>query len=470
MRMLGTSEYGLYILIGSLVSYLTVLDFGLNNTIVRFVAKHRAESDRSGEASFLATVMLLYVTIAGLAVVVGAVIYMNLDTIFRNSLSPEQLGKAKIMYVMLVFSVAVALPGGAYGAICNGYERFVFPRLTNVVRYLVRSVAVVGVLWLGGRAISIVVIDMVLNVTTIAMNAYYVRTKVEVRLDFKRVDKSLIKGILGYSVWIFLLSVISQFQWQTGQVVLGILSGTKPVAVYGVGVMLGTYYGAFSTAVSSLFLPRATRMVTNFSSDQELTDVMTRIGRLSLIVLLYILGGFVLFGREFIHLWVGEEFRDSWLVALLIMMGYTIPLVQSFANAILEAKAILSFKALLYLAMAIVGTIFGAFLVPRFGPIGMIVGSVSSWMAAQIVLNIYYSKVLNLGIIRFFRDTQRGILISFASITIGFGFIPLPIEMTWVNLLMKGIIYSAAYVFLMFIYAMNSSEKNLVLGQFKNNR
>ena len=43
LRMMGQSEYGLYSLVASVVSYLTVLDLGLGNAIVRYTAKFRAE-------------------------------------------------------------------------------------------------------------------------------------------------------------------------------------------------------------------------------------------------------------------------------------------------------------------------------------------------------------------------------------------------------------------------------------------
>ena len=101
--------------------------------------------------------------------------------------------------------------------------------------------------------------------------------------------------------------------------ILGVVSGTTAVAIYGVGIMLGTYYGAFSTAISSVFLPRATQMTALEASGEELTLMMVRIGRFSLITLLMILGGFLLYGQQFILLWVGKTYQNSWLVALIIM-------------------------------------------------------------------------------------------------------------------------------------------------------
>ena len=43
LRMMGKSEYGLYSLAASIVAYLTILDLGFGNAIVRYTAKFRAE-------------------------------------------------------------------------------------------------------------------------------------------------------------------------------------------------------------------------------------------------------------------------------------------------------------------------------------------------------------------------------------------------------------------------------------------
>ena len=44
-RMLGQAEYGLYSLIGSIISYLTVLDFGLGNAIIIYTTKYKGKKE-----------------------------------------------------------------------------------------------------------------------------------------------------------------------------------------------------------------------------------------------------------------------------------------------------------------------------------------------------------------------------------------------------------------------------------------
>src|SRR5690606_20228247 len=119
IRTLGDSEYGLYILVGSIIAYLGLMNLGINNATVRYVAKYKALKDKESEGIFLSTTMWLYLIISILIIFIGIGIYFNLDSIFAKSLSPNEISKVKIMFVILVFNMAVALPGGTYFAICG---------------------------------------------------------------------------------------------------------------------------------------------------------------------------------------------------------------------------------------------------------------------------------------------------------------------------------------------------------------
>ncbi len=460
---LGDSEYGLYTLIGSLIGYISVLDFGLNNTIVRFVSKYRALEDKKGEQNFLATTMLIYAVISFLIVLFGVILFYNLNDIFKK-LTPDELYKAKIMFVILIFNLAITLPGGAFSAISNAYERFVFPRAIEISKYILRSVMLVMILLMGSDSIGIVILDTIVNLVAISINAYYVFKFLHIKMKLTEVDKSLIKQIFNYSFWIFIFAMVGQFQWRSGQVILGVVSGTKDVAIYGVGIMLGTYYGAFSTAISSVFLPRATQMTVLNASSEELTTAMIRIGRFSLITLMMIFGGFLLYGQQFIHLWVGDTYKISWAIALIIMFSYTLPLIQSFANSILESKSLFSFKAKTYITLIVLGTVLGAFLVKPFGVLGLIVGTTLGWLLSQIIMNFYYSKKLKLEILRFFKEVAHRLLPTFLVVVlIGYVINYLP-GMGWFNLLLKILMFCVVFCIMIYKFGMNRSEKDVFLS------
>lgn len=459
---LGDAEYGLYTLIGAFVGYISVLDLGLNNTIIRFVAKYRAEKNKEGEENFLAITMLIYIVISLVVVLSGVVMYYNLGTVFSNSLTLSELGKAKVMFVILIFNLAITLPGGAFTAICSGYEHFVYPRAINIGRYVVRSAMVVALLIAGGDAIGLVILDTIMNLLVIFFNGFYVLKKLKVVFKLHRFELFLVKEIFSYSIWIFVFALVNQFQWKVGQVVLGSLTDTTTVAIYAVGIMLGTYYGAFSTAVSSVFLPRATKMIVNESSSEDLTLMMIKIGRISFLILLLILGGFILFGEDFVNLWVGNEYKDSWFIALIIMLAYTVALVQSFAHLILEAKSKFSFKAIVYIFFLSLGTLLGAFLVKDYGVKGMVIGTTIGWVVSQIIMNYYYYRVIKLKIGLFFLKLSHKIIPTFILIMV-LGYLITFITIDgWMGLILKVVCFLIIYSLLIYHLGTNKSEKEII--------
>ncbi|WP_430813429.1 lipopolysaccharide biosynthesis protein [Carboxylicivirga sp. RSCT41] len=470
IRMLQADEYGLYTLIGSFVGYLTLLDFGLNNTIVRFVAKYRAEGDAKGEAEFLGMSLIFYVVISTILVCIGIVFYYNLEWIFSKSMDPEQIDKAKIMVLILVFNLAVTLPGNSFQAISSGYEKFIFPRAASIIKYLIRSVTVVVILYYGAKAVEIVILDTVMNLLLIISNGFYVFKILKVKVSFKQIQKPMLYTVFSYSIWIFVFALVRQFQWKGGQMVLGIMTDTTTVAILAVGIMLGSYYGAFSSAITSVFLPRATKMAVDNASGEELTSMMIRIGRLSFFVLLYIFGAFLLYGKQFVLLWVGDEFTEAWQIALLIMIAYTVPLVQGFGNSILEAKAKLRFKAIIYVSFVVIGVLLGALLVPKYGATGMVAGNVIGWMISQNIMNFYYHKAIRINIIRFFKELVDKNLLSMAFIMlVGVGITMLPGD-GWMIFILKSALYSLTYFAVMYRFGMHVYEVDLIKSVIKRKR
>ena len=470
LNSLGKDQYGIYLTIGALTGTISLLDFGLNNTVVRFVAKYKAEKDKKGEENFLSTVLIIYSFISILVLITGSVFYNYFDLYFTK-MSADEVSMAKKMFVILIFNLAITLPGGAFTGICLGYEQFVFPKTLNIVRYLLRSSVVVAVLTVGGNAISLVIIDTIFNIIVILTTVSYVYFKLKTKFKIHSFEKSFVKEILKYSIWIFVFALVGVFQWKAGHWVLGSISKPSVLAIYGIGITLGTYYGAFSSAISSVFLPKATQMSVNNASGEDLTDMMIKIGRLSFIVLMFILTSFILFGRQFVFLWVGGELgykgsNQSWMIALMIMIAYTLPLVQNFGNSILEAKNKLSFKAMLYLVFMVIGTTVGGFLAKKYQAIGMISGSIGGWLIVQNVMNIYYHKIINLNIIRFFKELINKIVLALIfAVIIGYGINFIKGE-GWINLILKGGLFTVVFSFTMYFLGMLDYEKELFRKPF----
>lgn len=464
VRELGSSEYGLYTLIGAFIGYMSVLDLGINNTVVRFIAKYRANKNKDNESVFLGQVFLIYSLISIIISILGVIIYYNSATIFQDSLTIEEIEKSKIMIALLIFNIAITLPGGTFTGICNGYEKFVFPRTVNIIRYIIRSLLVVFFIYKGGKAISIIVIDTLLNILLILINIYYVKAHLKVKIKFEWLNKSIFKTIFSYSIWIFIFSLISQLFWKSGQMILGITQNTEVVAVFAIGIVLSGYFGAFAGAINSVFLPKATFMIENKSSRKELTNTFIKISRILAILLLFIYGGFILFGREFIILWIGKTYEDAFLISAIIMTAYLLPLIQNFANSIIEATGNFNFKAKVYFSTISLGIILGGYFSKDYSYWSIAIFYTIFWVISQIIMNWYFNFKLNINIPRFFKETfGKNIIVLLLSLISGYFINTLVNNNGWFYFGFKVSLFSIVYLGLTNFIVLNDFEKKLFL-------
>lgn len=464
ISMLGDEEYGLYTLIGAFVGYLSVLDLGLNNAIVRYVAQYKAENNKREEENFLAISLLIYLGIAVLIIGFGFLFYLNVENLFGDTLTSDQLERAKIMLLILILNIAFTLPGGAFTGICTGYESFVFPRWLDIIKYLFRVVLVFVILKFGAKAIGIVVLDTLLNLVVILLTGWFVFVKLKVTIKLHSFAWEYIKDIFGYSIWIFVFGLVYQFQWRTGQVILGTHLAPEVVAVYGVGVMLGIYFTTFGNIINRLILPKAVQSVYQKSSPEVLTQQLIKVSRISLFLLLFVFGGFVVLGQEFIELWVGETYQNAYYIAVGIMFVYILPIAQGYAHSILEAKKLLRFKTLSFLVACLLGMFLGAWLSYKYEELGMITGLLITLFVLQWgVMNIFYAKKLELHILNFFKKSFP--LFFMATIVILFSYLLFQnFDYSWISFVIKGLFFSL--IFLLMSLLILSKEEKAILFKF----
>jgi O-antigen/teichoic acid export membrane protein len=96
-----------------------------------------------------------------------------------------------------------------------------------------------------------------------------------------------LKEVSIYSFWLFLNAIMDRIYWSTGQFVLGMFKGAMVVAVYAIAIQLQGIYMSFSTAISGVFLPRITSMVTKGNDEKAISDIFIRIGRIQYIVMAF---------------------------------------------------------------------------------------------------------------------------------------------------------------------------------------
>lgn len=468
LRMMGQNEYGLYSLVASIISYLTVLDCGFGNAIIRYTAKFRAEHKIQEQYEMFGMFMVLYSVIGIVSFCIGMILYFNVEAIFESTLSNKELSEARIMILLMVFNVAFTFPMSIYGSIINAYEHFIFPRTINIIRIFLNTAIMVILLKYGYKAVAMVVVQTVFNILTLILNYIYCKYKLKIKLIFAKFKWSFLKEVSLYSFWIFLFIIMDRIYWGTGQFVLGALVGTTAVAIYAVAIQLQSMYMQFSNAIASLFLPKVTNMVTSNNDYKEISDLFIKTGRIQYSILAFILTGFICFGYKFIILWAGPEYSESYIITLIFFIPLTVPLIQNLGITILQARNQMVFRSVIYICIALVSLILQILFTKKWGPIGCAIAVSSALVIGQIIImNIYYAKVQHLDIRKFWKEIFK---MSATPLFIGFFAIIMthlyPIN-SWLDLIIYILTYSLLYIPIFYRFSMNDYERSLVSEPLK---
>ena len=463
---IGQADYGLYTLTTSVMAYF-LIDFGLENAVVKFLSRYRATGDAKGMARFLGLVQKMYLLLDAGILVGLAVAYLFLDRIYVQ-LSPAEMVKFRTLFVIAGLTILLSFPFTPLKGIMGAHEKFFAHKMLNLLQKAATIVLTMTLLLLGADLYALVIVQLIVGVAFVVLRGIYVNRTIHPLLDWRFFEGALLRSILSFTVWVALILVSQQVIVNLAPTLLGILApgAALEISVFSIGMIFYGYLLNFSGALNGLFVPRVTQMVHEKATMGDLSRLMIRVGRAQTYVVGFIYMAFAVFGREFLHWWVGAGFEGSYEVGLILMSPCLVVFTQEIAGTFLIVVDEVKYRAILYIGSAALSVGLSILLVPSGGATGAAAAIAIAMTAGHLVgMNVVYAKVMKLDIVRFFRQCHLRIL----PVTAGVGLVGWALEdgiphgSFWVfgaKIAAVAALFAAAIWFA----AMNEEEKGLVRG------
>lgn len=457
---IGTSEYGLYQLIGSFIAYFGIMDFGLTAAVVRFYTKYKTLNDKINMENVLAISTRCYAIITVILFIIGYICYLFIDNIFCNSMTYSEIMSAKKIFILLLFNIVITISTMIFRAIINAHEKFLFLKGVETIQLVLQPILVIIILKEYPYAFSVALVQTVLNIFLSIVRCVYCFRKLKIRIRYHYWDKKLFKEFRKLALSVFAVTLIDQIFFKTNQIILGIISGTSAVAVYAIASIIYMNYMSLAVAISGVYLPHITEMISKKESMQKISNLFIQIGRWQYFLLAAVFSGFVIFGKQFIDLWAGSNFQDAYWITLLIIVPFTIDLIQNIGLAILQAQNKYDFRAKVYFCMGIFNLCLTIPLGLKYGGIGCAFSTgLAMFIGNGLVMNWYYLKVTNLEIIKFWKNIIS-ISIGVIIITLLCYVLNSIISIGGTNIfIIKIMVFLIVYVLIMYKFFMNMDEK-----------
>ena len=471
LRMLGQTDYGIYQTICSFANYLVLLEFGTGTVITRNIARCKACGHDDEIQKNISTVFTVSLILSVLLVVVSALFYKAIPTIYKNTFTVQQVSYSKKIFgfetAYLLFSFFSNIPQG----IMLGFEKYETQPLISIVRLFLRTTLLVFLVYSYRTALVIVLIDMILSFAVLMFDLHYCHTRLNVRFSIKEFDKKIFIDALPLSMAIMLQCIVNQANNNVDKFILGIKLSPADVAVYSVGLYVYSIFSSLATIPISMYAPQVIKEVEKESSGIQLENLLIKPSRLIVLVGGTIVFGFFSVGKQFLTLVYGSEYTIAWIVTLIIMLPALLNMSNGILVNVLDAKNMRMSRSFVLLFTTGANIVLTLLWVDRWGMIGASVATAICTIVGQIFLmNVFYLKVLKINVWYMYRETFKGILIYQILAAIGGYFMASLIENSLTSFLAGGIAYVLIFGLLFYAIGDNKEEKATLASILKNKK
>ena len=163
-------EYGLYQLVSSVVSYLSLLSLGFGASYMRFYSRKKAKNDDDGVARVNGMFLVIFCAISIICILCGIIMIINIKKIFGMGLTSSEYSTAKILMSLMIINLALTFPNSIFNSIITSQEKFLFQKSLALLQYLLNPFLTLPLLIAGYGSIGIVVISTLLTIGVLTVS------------------------------------------------------------------------------------------------------------------------------------------------------------------------------------------------------------------------------------------------------------------------------------------------------------
>ena len=411
IRLFGVDLYGDHQFLCAILCVLELFDFGFQELTTRYVSVYDLEGKDKERENFLAIALLFACGVSVLILVLGGFLYWGLPRAF-----PVRFASAQMQ---LVLPAALFMAGGFacriflrfFLGVVYGKNRYAWGNAVQIFQVVLRLVLILLLL---SRRPSILLISAT-ETAAIAVAAVLLAIlalhKLDVKIKFHHADPIIVRAIWKFGLAAVMTLCAAFLTDRVSQIILGFLVSGAFVTVYSVSHTIFSNFTLLGTNVSAVYLTKASTLMASDPTPRQMEDYWIAPGRLQLLICGTLFCGFLVAGNDFLTIWLGEPDPWVWITCIVMTASNVLTvLLGSGTNLVMAHMKKLHVVSWLAMAGAVVNVVFLYLFVKRMGYAGVLVAAVlSNFLARGVAIPAYIRRLLNINVVRVYREMFRGI-------------------------------------------------------------
>ena len=417
---LGEAQYGVWLLIGGTIfRYAPLLSFGFNSSINRYIPLFIAQNNNDGVQRVFSTSLLFFIAVGMVLVIISLVVCYNIGSWF--AIGPELVRTAGILVLIVGFCSAFAMPLQSSTATLSGLQRYDIINLVMLAVLALRTILVVILLLKGYGLLTTGLMFGLSEIVMRVIHSVFVKKLLPAAsLSLAKIDLQLLKEMMAYGINTFMYAMGAIIIYYASNLIIGIFIGTAQVSQFSIAtagvLLLSQLLQAFTAAIKPAVSDLDAR--NDASAVKEIAFLTQKYS-----LLLIIPGGcfLVAMGREFLGVWVSDQFTDpsvidSMAVILTILtVGHCLRLAQHSNFLVLVGRGQHKIFGILTALMALFCVLASIVSVKVFnwGMIGIAWSNfLPMALTSVLILPIYFNRKMSISALENIRNVWKPALLG----------------------------------------------------------
>lgn len=463
---LGSSDFGIFNVVGGAIGMLGFLNSTLANATQRFMSYAEGEGNIDKKKEIFNVSISLHLIIAGIT---GLILLSIMPFLFDSVLNiePNRIVAAKIVYSSLIISTLLTIINVPYDAVMNAHENMLYYSIIGVFESFLRlAIALACVYSSSDKLIVYGVLMACIPFVTLSIMKVYCHKKYEecVLQPRKYWDLKLVKTIASFSGWNFLTAISSLFTAQGMGLVLNHFYGTRLNAAQGIANQLNGQLSAFSVTMLKALNPVIVKNAGAGNIDAMNRTTMAGCKFSALLIMLFAVP-FMFEMPYILSLWLKNV--PEWTVTFCVLQLVQTIICQMANPAATAVYAQGDIKGYaIYKSIMNILPLFLSFVSFKFGasPIWLYIPMIVVWaIGGDIVIVMYAQKKCALKIADYLTTVCKPIA-SVCSCMVLFGMaVCLFFETGLFRLILTFVLTTMGLLVGMYFFGMNNTEKQILL-------
>lgn len=392
IRHVGKEEFGIWALVGVISSYAQLSDFGITDSLIKFMAEYEAKNDPQQINRLINTAFVVYIAIS---LIIGTIFIFALPFIIDSILGiPEGLRpEASYVFTIAVLLFFTNMTMGVFGSLITGFQRMGYSNLISLISTLLMACGTYFYLSKGYGLKGLIHNNAFITLFVVVSNVFIAwRLFPSMRLNpFRYFSTETLKRIFGFSWKVQLSSMSNLLVYQVDRVFLSHYLGLTAVSNYEVANRIATQARVFITSVFSPMIPAASSLQAK-NQFEKLRGLYNRSMKYMAVAAIPFSFLIIALAHPFVRTWLGEGYTTSAYTMQFLMLAYMVNLLPGPGNFILHGINKPQIPMMTSIGAGIGNLLLCFVLVQVIGYYGIIIGIFSSIFFSGLIFIVLVHK------------------------------------------------------------------------------